>query len=121
MGPACQSRQVDSRTSVSSLISDSLSMVAASSTTNFDQSSLGSDDSGICCPSNLAVSDRLRLMRRGDYLEDDDGVVPFDESKSIESDEVDSSVASSVVAQCTSSIPYVAESDSACAEYDKFV
>ena len=48
-----------------------------SSTPNFDQSSLGSDDSGICCSSS-----NLRLTRSAEFLDDD--LMPFgDESKSL--------------------------------------
>ena len=49
---------------------------------NFDQSSLGSDDSGICCSSGS----RLRMTRSAEFLDDD---VTFDESKSLNSDEME--------------------------------
>lgn len=66
------------------------------STPNFDQSSLGSDDSGICCSlsssSCTSSTDQQKLGRRltrsAELLVDDDA--HLDESKSIESDEMES-------------------------------
>ena len=65
-----------------------VSITTSTSSPNFDQSSLGSDDSGICCSSG-GRENKLRLTRSAEYLEDDDGMMQFDESKSLESDEME--------------------------------
>lgn len=77
-------RLTDSRTGV--LIAQ-VSITTSSSSPNFDQSSLGSDDSGICC--SAGGSEKLRLTRSAEYLEDDDVMMQFDESKSLESEEME--------------------------------
>lgn len=70
-------------------------ITTASSSPNFDQSSLGSDDSGICCSAS-GRGDKLRLTRSSaEYLEDDDAMMQFDESKSLESDEMEFTAESS--------------------------
>lgn len=82
--PVLTARNTESRTGV--LIAE-VPITTASSSPNFDQSSLGSDDSGICC--STSGRDKLRLTRSAEYLEDDDAMMQFDESKSLESDEME--------------------------------
>ena len=82
--PVLTARNTESRTGV--LVAE-VPITTASSSPNFDQSSLGSDDSGICC--STSERDKLRLTRSAEYLEDDDAMMQFDESKSLESDEME--------------------------------
>lgn len=82
-------RNPESRTGGGVLVAAEVPITTASSSPNFDQSSLGSDDSGICCSAS-GRGDKLRLTRSSaEYLEDDDVMMQFDESKSLESDEME--------------------------------
>lgn len=87
-----------------------VSITTSSSSPNFDQSSLGSDDSGICCSSG--ERDKLRLTRSADYLEDDDAMMQFDESKSLESDEMEFSPETSAASHPAAE-PSLAEGETA--------
>ena len=81
--PVLQARnKIDSRAGCVTVIGNSITITTASSTPNFDQSSLGSDDSGICCSSTSG--NQLRLARSSEYFEDDDVMMQFEESKSLE-------------------------------------
>ncbi|KAK4037181.1 hypothetical protein OUZ56_029221 [Daphnia magna] len=82
--PVLAARLTELRTGV--LIAQ-VPITTASSSPNFDQSSLGSDDSGICC--SASGGEKLRLTRSAEYLEDDDAMMQFDESKSLESEEME--------------------------------
>lgn len=84
--PVLPARSSESRVGVLGTV-NGLPITTASSSPNFDQSSLGSDDSGICCSSG--DREKLRLARSVEYLEDDDAMMQFDESKSLESDEME--------------------------------
>ncbi|XP_046630632.1 phosphatidylinositol 4-kinase beta-like [Daphnia pulicaria] len=87
--PVLTARNPESRTGGGVLVAAEVPITTASSSPNFDQSSLGSDDSGICCSAS-GRGDKLRLTRSSaEYLEDDDAMMQFDESKSLESDEME--------------------------------
>ena len=91
--PVLQARnKSDSRNGSATVTGNSVTITTASSTPNFgnfDQSSLGSDDSGICCSS--ASGNQLRLARSTEYFEDDDVMMQFEECKSLESEEMEPS------------------------------
>lgn len=91
--PVLQARsKSDSITDCITAVRSSVTITTASSTPNFgnfDQSSLGSDDSGICC--SLVSGNQLRLARSTEYFEDDDVMMQFEECKSLESEEMEPS------------------------------
>ena len=75
---------------MNSATATAVSVKMSSGTFNYDQSSLGSDDSGICCSSlGLGPGEKLHSTQSTENLVEGDAysVSNFDESKSIESDE----------------------------------
>lgn len=76
---------------INSVTATTVSVKMNSATFNYDQSSLGSDDSGICCSLlGLGPGDKLHSAQSTENLEEGDSysVSNFDESKSVESDEI---------------------------------
>lgn len=93
-------------------------ITTASSSPNFDQSSLGSDDSGICC--SASGGEKLRLTRSAEYLEDDDAMMQFDESKSLESEEMEFAPETPVTSHPEADASRVSE-DETNADHTKYV
>ena len=77
---------------IESAIGNGVVSAGISTSSNFDQSSLGSDDSGICCGGGGGSSsggiNPLRMTRSAECLDDNDDII-FDESKSLNSDNSD--------------------------------
>ncbi len=108
-------RNTESRTSV--LVAE-VPITTASSSPNFDQSSLGSDDSGICC--STSGRDKLRLTRSAEYLEDEDAMMQFDESKSLESDEMEFTPETSATSH-PAIAPCLVEEESTTSDHSKYL